>query len=204
MKTVLRLLFVNVIAFASIHAGAEEKKIVLIAGNPSHRSGEHEHRAGMLLFQKCLSSVPGVSTVVVSNGWPEEATVFEDAAAVVIYADGGHRHPALQGDALQTLAALNKRGVGFACIHYAVEPTIEKGQTEFLSWLGGCFEINWSVNPHWTADFKNLPEHPVTRGVKPFQLRDEWYYHMRFAEGMKGVTPVLSDVPSTNTLTRPD
>ena len=44
------------------------------------------------------------------------------------------------------------------------------------------------------------PDHPVTRGVKPFAVNDEWYYHMRFAEGMKGVTPILSALPPLKTI----
>src|ERR1700741_811830 len=32
---------------------AEDKRIVMIAGKPSHGRGEHEFRAGLLLFQKC-------------------------------------------------------------------------------------------------------------------------------------------------------
>jgi len=51
----------------------------------------------------------------------------------------------LQDGHLQQLDALMKKGVGLACIHYAVEPTIDKGQTELLDWIGGCFEINRSV-----------------------------------------------------------
>jgi hypothetical protein len=89
-------------------------------------------------------------------------------------------------------------------LHYGVEPTIEKGNAEFLRWQGGAFEINWSVNPHWTADFKELPRHPITRGVAPFSTNDEWYYHMRFVDGMKGVTPILFDLPGPETLNRKD
>jgi type 1 glutamine amidotransferase len=122
----------------------------------------------------------------------------------VIYSDGGDGHPALQADHLQQLGALMKQGVGLACIHYAVEPTIGKGEREFLDWLGGCFEINRSVNPVWTADFKTLPEHPITRGVQPFKTEDEWYFNMRFREAMQGVTPILSAVPGPDTMRRPD
>ncbi|MHC4744768.1 MAG: ThuA domain-containing protein, partial [Planctomycetota bacterium] len=61
------------------------------------------------------------------------------------------------------------------------------------------FETFWSVNPHWKAEFKEFPEHPVTRGVKPFELDDEWYYHMRFVKDMKGVTPVLTAIPPDST-----
>jgi type 1 glutamine amidotransferase len=183
---------------------AEPKKIVLIAGVPSHGPGEHEHNAGTLLLEKQLKQVPGVLPVVHLNGWPKDESIFEGAAAILIYSDGGGGHPAVQGDRLQKLGRLMDKGVGLACIHYAVEVPKDQAGEEFLRWVGGYFETHWSVNPHWTPDFKTIPEHPVTRGVKPFTLRDEWYYHMRFQPGMKGVTPLLSDVPPPDTLQRPD
>jgi hypothetical protein len=40
--------------------------------------------------------------------------------------------------------------------------------------------------------------------VKPFEINDEWYYHMRFRDGMRGVTPILSDLPPQDSLSRPD
>jgi len=70
----------------------------------------------------------------------------------------------------------------------------------YTKWLGGYFETFWSVNPWWTPEFKELPKHEVTRGVKPFAVNDEWYYHMRFVEGMKGVTPILEALPPLNTI----
>lgn len=176
----------------------------MIAGKPSHGPGEHEHRAGLLLFQKCLAGFPGIQVEVYSNGWPANSDALQGAAAVVIYSDGGEGHPALQDDHLQQLGALMKQGVGLACIHYAVEPTIEKGQREFLDWIGGCFEINRSVNPVWVADFKTLPDHPICRGVNPFKIRDEWYFNMRFRDDMKGVTPILTAVPGPDTMSRAD
>ncbi len=201
-KTLLSLLLV--IAWCGANSQAADKKIVFIAGNPSHGPGEHEHRAGCLLFQACLKDVPGVTTVVYSNGWPADPKAFAGAAAVVVYSDGGGGHPLLQGDHLKTLGALMDKGVGLACFHYATEPTLEKGQKEFLDWIGGAFEINWSVNPTWTADFNQLPPHPITRGVHPFKTYDEWYFNIRFREGMKGVTPILTAIPTPGTTNRND
>ncbi len=183
---------------------AADKRIVFIAGRPSHPPGEHEHRAGCLLLKSCLDSVKGVTTVVCTNGWPEDPKAFDGAAAVVIYSDGGGGHPFLQGERLKEIGALMDRGTGLAAIHYACEPTKENGQKEFLDWIGGCFETYWSVNPHWDANFKSFPEHPITRGVKAFGLRDEWYFHMRFRDGMKGVTPILTDIPPESTMNRGD
>jgi type 1 glutamine amidotransferase len=184
---------------------AGTKKILFIAGPPSHGPGEHEHRAGCLLLQSCLEHVPGVTSVVYSNGWPEDAEGrLAGAATIVIYSDGGEGHPLLRDHRLETLARAIKQGAGLVCIHYAVEPTKARGEKEFLDWMGGCFETDWSVNPTWTADYRILPQHPITRGVNPFKIQDEWYFHMRFRDGMEGVTPILSAVAPPSTMDRGD
>ena len=200
-----RLLLPLALAVTAATAAAADKKIVLLAGAASHGTGAHEHLAGCLLLKQCLDTVPGVTCVVHSNGWPEDAgAAFKDAAAIAIYSDGEAGHPFLKGDRLAIIGALMQEGVGLAVIHYAVEPTQERGHKEFLDWMGGAFEQHWSVNPTWEAEFKDLPKHPITRGVAPFKLRDEWYFHMRFRDGMKGVTPILSAIAPTNTMNRTD
>jgi type 1 glutamine amidotransferase len=191
------------LATASLGTQAAPKKIVLISGGPSHGSGDHEHNAGCKLFQKCLADVPDVE-VIAHTGWPADPEALEGAAAIVIYSDGGGGHPALRGDRLKQLAKAIEEGAGFGCIHYAVEVPKDRGGAEWLAWLGGYFETDWSVNPFWEAEFDSLPDHPVTRGVKPFKQRDEWYYHMRFQPEMKGVTPILSALPPEQTLARRD
>jgi type 1 glutamine amidotransferase len=202
MMIMKRLLCLLAIA-AAMTASAADKKIVFIAGAISHGPGEHEHRAGCLLLQSCLAGTPGVTSVVYSNGWPQDAeAAFKNVDTVVIYSDGGGGHPFLQGDRLQMLDKLMKKGVGMVALHYAVEPTIEKGEKEFLDWIGGAFEIHHSVNPHWMADFKQLPKHTFTQGVNPFRIQDEWYFYMRFRDGMKGVTPILSAVAPESTMQR--
>lgn len=186
-------------------ASAAERKIVLLAGTPSHGPGEHEHNAGCLLLGRLLNQVGGVKAVVHTNGWPKDMTIFEGADAVFIYCDGGGGHMAVrERQRLTFLGELMKRGVGFGCCHYAVEVPKDNGGPEFLDWMGGYFETHWSVNPHWDADFKVIPKHPITDGVRPFKIRDEWYFHMRFKEGMKGVTPILSAVAPPSTMNRPD
>jgi type 1 glutamine amidotransferase len=203
MRTLASFLLLALVAFVPATGRAEDKRIVMIAGKPSHGHGEHEFRAGLLLFQKCLAGYPGIQVEVYSNGWPPSSDVLKGAAAVVIYSDGGAGHPALQGDRLEQLGALMKQGVGLACLHYAVEPTIERGEREFTNWVGGCFEINWSVNPVWEADFKTIGggNTPIGNGVKPFALKDEWYFNMRFGDGAK---KILSALPPLNTISRPD
>jgi type 1 glutamine amidotransferase len=181
----------------------EGKKIVFVAGKPSHGYGAHEHNAGCtLLAMELEKALPHYKTKIYRGGWPTEAGAFDGADAIVMYSDGGGGH--MVNPHLDEVDALAKKGVGIVCIHYAVEVPAEPSGKKFLDWIGGYFEANWSVNPHWTANFKNLPDHPITRGVKPFAINDEWYYHMRFRPEMKGVTPILSDLPGPDTLKRPD
>lgn len=187
-----------------IAAFAADRKIVLLAGSASHGSGEHEFRAGCELLKKCLNELPGIHAEIHTNGWPKDTNVFNGAAAVFLYSDGGNGNPFNRPERRELIDALAKKGVGIGCAHYAVE--VPQGPTgeAFLQWIGGYFLTNWSVNPTWTADFKSLPRHPVTRGVHPFRIHDEWYYHMKFRDGMQGVTPILSANPPQSTLGRQD
>ena len=206
MKKLPLLLVACAALGAQVFAADAKKNVVMIAGRPSHGPGEHEHNAGIQLLAKCLQqgAADRVETKVHLNAeWPS-AEELAKADTVVIYADGGGGHPALKEDRLAQLGREMKRGCGFVCLHYAVEPTIPKGSAEFIEWLGGAFEINWSVNPHWLGDFKELPKHPVCSGVPPFSTKDEWYFHMRFREGMKGVTPILTSIPPESTMSRSD
>ena len=213
MKSLPTFLLTLAVALSALTAAAADKKVVLIAGRPSHPPGQHEHRAGCLLLQQCLAGTPGIKVVVYDNGWPskqvdgkavDDHALLDDADAIVIYSDGEGGHPATVRDHAEVLTKLVKKGVGIGCLHYAVEPTLAKGHKELLEWIGGAFESHWSVNPHWLADFKQLPAHAVTSGVKPFATTDEWYFNLRFREGMKGVSPILTAVPGDDTMKRKD
>lgn len=199
-----KLLIASLALCLALPTLAADTKIIFIAGRPSHGPLSHEHRAGCLLLAKSLAAVKGVVTEVHTNGWVSDEKVFEGAAAIVVYSDGGGGHPFLSGDRLQKIGALMQKGVGLGALHYAVEPTTQKGNAEFRDWMGGCFETHWSVNPHWDGDFKTFPKHPVTSGVKPFKTNDEWYFHMRFRDDMKDVTPILSAVAPASTMNRGD
>jgi len=179
---------------------AAKKKIVFIPGPQSHGWTGHAYTADCKLLASILNeNVPAVEAVVLEGGWPVRAkdlSPLQGAAAIVIACDGnGLLGSESNWKALDEFA---KKGVGIAYLHYALDPGKEYGKY-LLNWIGGYYEQFWSVNPFWLADFKTLPNHPITRGVKPFKVEDEWYYHMRFVEDMAGVTPILTAVPPNST-----
>ncbi|VTS04454.1 ThuA domain-containing protein [Tuwongella immobilis] len=188
------------VAPASTVANADRpKKLVLIAGTPSHGPGAHEHNAGVQLFHKCLTGFPGLDVSFVLNGYPKDDSILDSADGILVYSDGGGGHPLIQGARSERIGKLLEKGVGLFCLHFAVEVPKGKPGDIFRSWIGGCYEHEWSCNPMWKAEFKNLPEHPITRGVKPFAIHDEWYFNMRFRPEMTGVTPILTASPTDAT-----
>lgn len=196
--------------FASAVTPDGKQKLVFIAGKPSHPPGMHEFRAGSLLIEKCLKEVPGLVVDRHDMGWVKDEATFADADAVVIYADGGKGHPAVQEKHLETLRGLMAKGVGFGVMHYGVEVVPELGGKEFLEWLGGHYENAYSCNPIWEPKFTRFPQHAITRGVKPFQIEDEWYFNLRFRpafgdgltaakDGATQFVPILIATPSDAT-----
>ena len=175
------------------------KKIVMVAGTPSHGIGEHEYNAGTRLLKKCLDRLPNVVTSVYSNGWPHDPTAFDNADTILLYMNGGSKHPVIHRNRLTEIDQLMSKGVGLCCAHYAVEVPKEKGGPDLVKWIGGYYETDYSINPTWMAEFKTLPPHPVTSGVEPFTIRDEWYYNIRFPEGQTNVRPILEAIPPDGT-----
>jgi hypothetical protein len=167
------------------------RRLVLIAGAPSHGPGAHEHRAGSLLLQRCLEAVPDLEVEVHTGGWVAEDAALEGADAIAIYADGGAGHPILVGDRLETLGRLMDRGVGFALMHWAVEVPGQRGAPQVDRWIGGHYEDLVSCNPMWDARFERLPEHAITRGVLPFATHDEWYFNLRTGDDALANEPTV-------------
>jgi len=146
--------------------------------------------------------MPNFVTAVYTDGWPKDPNALDGFDCIVMYCDGGGRH--MVNPHLDQVDAYAKSGVGIVALHYGVEVEVSPAGGKFLDWMGGYFEAHWSVNPHWTANYRKFPKHPITRGVKPFSVNDEWYYHMRFRPDMKGVIPILTDLPPASTLVKED
>ena len=208
MKPIFSIAFLLAVALTASSVHAETRKIVLVAGKPSHPPRMHEFNAGVQLLAKCLQGQKDVEVQFVLNGWPKDDAVLEAADAIVFFMDGGGRHEIVQEDGrrLKVLQQLTSKGVGVGFMHYGVEVLADQAGDEMKRWIGGHYEHQFSCNPIWEPTFNAFPDHPVTRGVKPFQIKDEWYFNMRFlaglqgerageAEGMKFV-PILVAAPS--------
>jgi type 1 glutamine amidotransferase len=192
MKSAIFLLTAGI---ATCLPATAAKSVLLIAGPKSHGPGQHEHPAGCELLAKHLNTSGLDLKAEVSVGWPQDATKADSADTIVLYSDGQGAHVAK--GRIAELAKRHAAGKGLVVLHYALEPT-DQQMADFLDEaIGGHFKVDWSVNPIWKMKDPLIAEHPVTRGVKPFEAEEECYYHIHFREG---AVPLFRALPPEDSL----
>jgi type 1 glutamine amidotransferase len=199
-------------------ATAPAKHIVLIAGAKSHGPGEHEYLKSIKLLKALLDRAPNlksVQTEMYFNGWPDDPSVLDRADSIVVLSDGDDGSDAFHGPFMTTermsiLEIQMKRGCGFMTFHFSTF-TPAKYATQILDWNGayfdwqgghgegGFFGADNEGRQQWHSLLRVMeagaklgtPNHPISRGVSSFQLKDEFYYQLRFRENEARLKPIL-------------
>lgn len=184
----------------------ESKKIVLIAGAKSHGPKVHEYIKNVRLLKVMLdnSNVANISTEIHYNGWPEDATTLDDADLILTISDGqdgpyGEPVPFMTAERMAILQKQIDRGCGFMTFHFSTFAPDNYGQ-QILEWGGGYFDWQGDDgNREWYSNLKTIEaeveiakEHPICRGIQPFELKEEFYYKMRFREQDQRLKPIAS------------
>jgi Trehalose utilisation len=171
----------------STHAATQ---IILLAGTPSNKPGQHEYFAGCALLQKWLSQIPGICPIMIPNGWPEDESVFDSASSILFFMDGGDKLPFLTPERRGRIQSHVDAGTGLVVLHQGIDCPTDLAPS-FKQWFGAAFQSDIGCRGHWDVEFSTIPTHPITQGLQPFALpKDGWLYNLHFAE--TGVTPVLT------------
>jgi type 1 glutamine amidotransferase len=197
--------------FASADENPAVRKIVLVAGKKSHGpegNGIHDYPWSVRLLKVLLDRSNVRDRVRVETyfgGWPADDRNMEDADTVVLISDGrdgtiGEEAPHLSTEERRTrMDRLIRKGCGLVTFHFSVFAPEEFRDT-VLRWSGGYFQWQTGSERKWYSAIKVAeddlllphPEHPVVRGVKPFRMKDEFYYNLRFASTDGTVAPLLA------------
>jgi type 1 glutamine amidotransferase len=174
------------------------RKVVLIAGKPSHGEGCHDWPQDARILKQALDNAVRQGQIeplridIEKNGWPDDPSVLDDADAIVFLTDGSANHPLKEPQRATKIRELAKRGVGLAFIHYAVEPP-KGGEAELLQLIGGSYEPGYSQNPWNTVAVSPVNNgHPICRGCSSYVVKDEWYFDIRLRANDPRVVPVLT------------
>lgn len=176
---------------------AEAKKILFLAGPRDHGApGRHEYELDLRTLAESFdhaTNLEGVRTEVRVGSLPRDLGPAKDAAVIVINSSSerhekeihplfppnpttnGRGYDAQTAEYLQDLNALiAQKRVGVVILHYASWVENWAARQHYLNWTGGLWVQMASKNPvdEWAMTLENK-KHPVLRGVKPWQYRDE-------------------------------
>ena len=161
------------------------------------------------MLAAALESSPnlkGLKTEVYVGKAPTDLAVYADAAAIVIESssdrDGRETHPlfppepettrhtydAATLEFLKGIDARAKAGMGVVVFHYANWAEHWVARRYYLDWTGGLWVQGVSRNPvdQWTMTPKT-PDHPILRGVKEWNYRDEVFCRFHLPVDLKRV-----------------
>jgi hypothetical protein len=207
-RHLLWLLHLVILAPPALPADGQPKRIALIAGKKSHAPGQHEYEHGSRLLKHAIETSPdlkGVRCDVILDGWPRDERLLDEADAIFTFSDGAdaseQAHPLLLESRLEVLRRQMRRGCGLVLLHYTLFVPVRRGGPEFLDWAGGFFDYESGEPPrkwlskiatHATRVSPATPAHPIARGLAPFELREEFYYQMRFRPDDPRTVPILT------------
>ena len=212
----LSLIYTFVFVLADQPSGKDKRKknhkIVLIAGEKSHPAGIHEYIKTVRLIKTMLdrSNEKGLSTEVHLHGWPENEKTLNNADLILFVSDGcdGYNFdhvPFMTEKRMKVMEKQLKRGCGISLIHFSTFADHRYGQ-RMLEWSGGYFDWQDSSGArHNYSALKEIestvylasPSHQISSGVKPFLLKEEVYYKMRFPQEKRELVPIAL-IPGLN------
>jgi type 1 glutamine amidotransferase len=172
------------LAGPALSADPSPKRLLLISQGPDgHPWNTHEFRAGVRILKRLLADVPGleVSTADAGEDAREIPKRIDEADGVVLFVSQGAKWVGEDPARLAAFRRLAARGGGITALHWAVGAKEAESIDVAKSLWGGC---HGGPDRKYVVATKTLtpnPDHPITAGLKPVTIRDEWYYALKFA-----------------------
>ena len=182
---------------AAQSVSADTKKILFLAGPRDHGApGRHEYERDLKTLATSLeqaTNVSGLTTQLMVGALPRDLEAVRGAAAIVINSSSdraaneihplfppnpstnGRSYDAETETYLKSLDELIRQNrIGVVILHYASWAENWRAREYYLKWTGGLWVQIASKNPvdQWSMTLQQK-KHPVLRGVKPWEFRDE-------------------------------
>ena len=146
------------------------------------------------------------------DGWPKDPSLLADADSIVVVSDGrdGDKYseaPHLESpERVAEVQKLIDRGCGLCVLHFSTFAP-DKYAPQVLDWTGGYFDWEENGERKWYSAIKTIEgdvvpvggKHPTLSGVRPWRMKEEFYFNIRFAPGEPSIAPgatIVNGVPA--------
>lgn len=198
LRTILAvagLLAVMVAGPVAAEVGKSSKQVLLIAGAPDgHPPQTHEYVAGLKIVHELLVDQPGLTlrTVVADDDWNDGPELLDATDAVVLFRSEGAKWCSAEPSRLAAFQRLAERKGGFCVLHWGMGTKSAEPAAAFTALFGACHggpDRQFRVLE--TRLSPTMPEHPITRGLAPITIRDEFYFALKEPVAKPAPQPLL-------------
>jgi hypothetical protein len=189
------LALVGLIVLPGLAAAEEPKQLLLLAQGPDgHPVSTHEYIAGQQILAKLLSNVPQLKiTVVKADGdWPDGPATLDKADHCVLFVSEGAKWVNADPARREAFRRLAARKGGLSVLHWGMGTRDAANIDPFVQLFGACH--GGPDRKYKVLETKCTPaaDHPATKGIEPFQLKDEFYYALKRDPENKDLKPLLT------------
>ncbi len=210
-KSLGLLVFLGLTLLVNNLFAAPRREVALIAGPiTGHPKDAHEYEKAVTLIKHCLetsANAPDMFITAHYDGWPKNPKILESADVILLVSDGSDHdetmHPFYRDDRFEILKKQMDRGCGIMLLHWSTfHPA--RFHDDITEWIGGYFDYETGTGPRkwfskiqtWTDTVQlATPSHPILNGVSPFELKDEYYYNIKFRQADPRLSPILKVHP---------
>lgn len=165
-------------------ASPRPKRLLLLGSKPdSHPRATHEYMQACRIIAKLLQDRGTIQVVVeqADNPWKVGPEMLDGADAVFLFLSEGAKWVSADADRLAAFRRLEERGGGLSCLHWGMGTKDADNVPNFVSLFGGCHGGPDRKYRYGDFDLHPTPHtHPITRGVSPIQVHDEFYFDLKF------------------------
>lgn len=190
----IRFVFLIAVFGWSTVCRAEPKTLLLLGQGPDgHKPTTHEYMAGVRLVSALLSNRPDVRVDVAKadEPWREGPALIDSADGVFVFLSQGAHWIHQDPKRLAALKRLAQRGGGFVGLHWGIGTRKAEDIEEYVKMFGGCHGGPDRKYKVLVANAAVVGEHPVTKGIDGFNVREEFYYKLKFVKPAGTVTPLI-------------
>jgi type 1 glutamine amidotransferase len=166
-----------------LSAGMPKRLLLLAQGPDGHPPQTHEYVLGLQTLQKALEKTPDLQVTLVraDEPWREGPELLAKADGVVVFLSEGAKWLQNNPERLKAFQELARRKGGLAVLHWGMGTKDARNSDAFAQLFGGCHggpERKYKVVDTLASA---APNHPVTRGLGSFKVRDEFYYALKWS-----------------------